>query len=178
MYLVFAGSFIYSSLVLLINRKLDNKYNFGMIVVYYVLSCCFILNNMNLIKLFIVGLLSSIMVCYIIKSDKKKGILYLPMLAFLLSFDVDLFGTMSSFIPGAIILILIGLIAYLSINVGFINILPFPAFDGGHVLFLIIEKIFRKPVDAKIENTCHLIGFILLLILMLVVTCSDIIKLF
>lgn len=70
------------------------------------------------------------------------------------------------------------ILAFLSINVGFINILPFPAFDGGHVLFLIIEKIKGSPVNAKIENTCHLIGFILVFFLMIVVTISDIIKLF
>ena len=70
------------------------------------------------------------------------------------------------------------ILAFLSINVGFINILPFPAFDGGHVFFLIIEKIKGSPVNAKIENTCHLIGFILVFLLMIVVTISDIIKLF
>ena len=70
------------------------------------------------------------------------------------------------------------ILAFLSINVGFINILPFPAFDGGHILFLIIEKIKGSPVNAKIENTCHLIGFILIFLLMIVVTISDIIKLF
>ena len=73
---------------------------------------------------------------------------------------------------------LIYITAFLSINVGFINILPFPAFDGGHVLFIIIEKIIGRPVDSKIENICHTIGFILLLILMIVVTIQDIIRLF
>ena len=73
---------------------------------------------------------------------------------------------------------LVYITAFLSVNVGFINILPFPAFDGGHVLFLIIEKIKGKPVDSKLENLCHTIGFILLIILMLVVTVQDIIRLF
>ena len=70
------------------------------------------------------------------------------------------------------------LIAFLSINVGFINILPFPAFDGGHILFVAIEKIKGSPVDSKFENACHAVGFILLLILMVVITIHDIIKLF
>lgn len=70
------------------------------------------------------------------------------------------------------------ILAFLSINVGFINILPFPAFDGGHVLFLFIEKIKGSPVNAKFESTCHLIGFILVFLLMIIVTINDIIKLF
>lgn len=68
------------------------------------------------------------------------------------------------------------LIGYLSINVGFINLLPIPAFDGGRILFLIIEKIRRKPVSAKVENTIHSIGFVLLMILMIVITYNDIIR--
>lgn len=70
------------------------------------------------------------------------------------------------------------LMAYLTINVGFINILPFPAFDGGHVLFLIIEKIKGSRVDAKIENTVNLVGFGILMFLMIVITIKDIINLF
>lgn len=70
------------------------------------------------------------------------------------------------------------LIAYLCINVGFINIIPLPAFDGGRLLFLIIEKVKRGPVSPKIENTIHTIGFILLMILMVFITYNDIIRLF
>jgi len=73
---------------------------------------------------------------------------------------------------------IIYIIAFLSVNVGFINILPFPAFDGGHVLFLIIEKIKGSPVNSKIENTFHIIGFVLIFLLMIIVTINDIIKLF
>ncbi len=70
------------------------------------------------------------------------------------------------------------IIAFLSINVGFINILPFPAFDGGHVFFLIIEKIKGSPVNSKFENTCHLIGFALLFLLMIYITIQDVIRFF
>ncbi len=69
------------------------------------------------------------------------------------------------------------LVAYLSINVGFINLLPFPAFDGGRILFLLIEKIFKKPVSKEVENTIHSIGFILIILLLVYVTFNDIIKL-
>lgn len=70
------------------------------------------------------------------------------------------------------------LIALLSINVGFINLIPFPAFDGGRILFLIIEKIKGSPIKAETENKIHTIGFILLLALMIYITFNDILKLF
>lgn len=73
---------------------------------------------------------------------------------------------------------IIYLIAFLSINVGFINVLPFPAFDGGRVLFIIIEKIKGSPIDAKIENAFHSIGFMLLMALMIYITYRDIINIF
>ena len=72
----------------------------------------------------------------------------------------------------------ISLLCLICINVGFINMLPFPAFDGGHVLFILIEKIKGSRVDPKVENTIHSIGFILLMILMVLITYNDIIKLF
>jgi regulator of sigma E protease len=73
---------------------------------------------------------------------------------------------------------ILSLTALLSVNVGVINLLPFPAFDGGRILFLIIEKIKGSPVDPKVENTIHSIGFILLILLMIYVTFNDILKLF
>ena len=73
---------------------------------------------------------------------------------------------------------LIYITAFLSINVGFINILPFPAFDGGHVFFMILEKLKGSKLNAKFENTCNMIGFALLMLLMLYITVQDIIKFF
>ena len=73
---------------------------------------------------------------------------------------------------------LIYLLGFISLNVGFMNLLPIPALDGGRILFLIIEKIKGSKVDPKVENTIHTIGFALLMILMLVITFNDIIKLF
>ena len=70
------------------------------------------------------------------------------------------------------------LVAYLSINVGVINLLPFPAFDGGRILFLIIEKVFNKPVSKKTENIIHTIGFMLIIGLLIYVTFNDILRLF
>ncbi len=70
------------------------------------------------------------------------------------------------------------LIAFLSINVGFINLLPLPAFDGGHILFIIIEKIKGSPVRPELEAKIHTIGLMLLMLLMVVVTINDILRLF
>lgn len=70
------------------------------------------------------------------------------------------------------------IVAFLSLNVGFINILPFPAFDGGRIFFILVEKIKGSPVDAKFENMCHTIGFILLMLLMVFITIHDILRLF
>lgn len=70
------------------------------------------------------------------------------------------------------------LIAYLSINLGIMNILPIPALDGGHVLFLLIELITRKKVNEKVEAVTTTIFFALLLLLMLYITIHDIIRLF
>ena len=73
---------------------------------------------------------------------------------------------------------LIYLTAYLSINLGVLNILPFPAFDGGRVLFVLIEAITRKKVDPKIEGYFHSIGFILIMLLMIYITFQDVLRLF
>lgn len=67
--------------------------------------------------------------------------------------------------------------ALLSINLGLINLLPLPALDGGRTLFLIIELFRGKPVDQDKEAMVHFVGFVLLMVLMLVITFSDIVKL-
>lgn len=64
--------------------------------------------------------------------------------------------------------------ALLSINLGIVNILPFPALDGGRLLFVVIEKIRGRRVSDKIENLVHNSGFVLLMLLLLVVTFRDI----
>ena len=72
---------------------------------------------------------------------------------------------------------LLYLMAYLSINVGIINLIPFPAFDGGHILFLLIEKIRRKPIDGNVEAIVTGIGFVCLMLLMIYVTFHDVLNL-
>ncbi len=63
--------------------------------------------------------------------------------------------------------------AILSVNLGIINILPFPALDGGRILFILIEKIKGKPISQKVEAITHNLGFALLITLMIVVTFND-----
>ncbi len=73
---------------------------------------------------------------------------------------------------------LLQFIALLSLNLAILNILPFPALDGGRILFLAIEKVKGKPVKQEVENIIHNIGFILLIALVIFITYRDIIKLF
>ena len=73
---------------------------------------------------------------------------------------------------------LIYLTAYLSINVGIINLLPVPVFDGGRVLLLILEKLKGSKLNPKVEVILNALGTILLVILIVYVTLNDIFKLF
>ncbi len=59
-------------------------------------------------------------------------------------------------------------------NLGLINLIPFPALDGGRLVLLLIEGLRGKPIDARKEGYIHLVGFVLLILLMLVVTYKDI----
>ncbi len=68
--------------------------------------------------------------------------------------------------------------AMISINLGVLNFMPFPALDGGRIFFVIIEAIIRRPIKPAIANTTNAVGFGLLIILMLVVTYRDIVHLF
>jgi len=96
--------------------------------------------------------------------------------------DVELAGPIGiAVITGEVaaqgIISLLQFAAILSINLAIINILPFPALDGGRILFVIIEGIRRKPVDEKIEAMVHNIGFLILIGLILFVTFQDILNL-
>jgi len=72
---------------------------------------------------------------------------------------------------------LIQFMALLSINLGLINILPFPALDGGRLLFIILEKIFgKKVVKEEVEGIIHTVGFALLILLILAVTYKDVMR--
>ncbi len=68
--------------------------------------------------------------------------------------------------------------AMISLNLAVINLLPFPALDGGRLLFVFIEAITRRTIPFKVVAGLNLVGFLLLMLLMLVITYNDILKLF
>ena len=69
-------------------------------------------------------------------------------------------------------------IALLSVNLAILNILPIPALDGGHLLFLGIEWVLGRPLSAKGRAIVQYVGMALLVLLMVYVTVNDIYKLF
>lgn len=75
------------------------------------------------------------------------------------------------------ILNLLYLGAFISVNIGIMNLLPFPALDGGRILFTLFEAVRRKPVPAEKEGFVHMIGFMLLIALMIFATWNDIMRL-
>ena len=73
---------------------------------------------------------------------------------------------------------LVYLLSLLTINLGVMNLLPFPGLDGGRLCFLVFEGITRRRIPPKWEGIVNLVGLALLMLLMLVITYSDIFKLF
>ena len=72
----------------------------------------------------------------------------------------------------------VSLVALMSINLAMINLLPFPALDGGRILFVIIRKITGKMISDDLEGKIHMIGMMLLFALMIFATWNDIVRLF
>jgi regulator of sigma E protease len=72
---------------------------------------------------------------------------------------------------------LLGFIAMISINLAMLNLVPFPALDGGRVLFVAIESIIRRRIKPAIANWTNTIGFALLILLMVFITYKDVLKL-
>ena len=73
---------------------------------------------------------------------------------------------------------LLSFAALISVNLAVINLLPFPALDGGRLLFLLIEKIKGSRINSKFTNIANMVGFGIFILLMLVVTYRDVVKLF
>ena len=69
---------------------------------------------------------------------------------------------------------LIPIMALITVNLGLFNLLPLPALDGGRLVFILFEMIFRRPVPQKYEAVVHTVGFIILIVFMLLITAKDI----
>ena len=69
------------------------------------------------------------------------------------------------------------LVVVISMNLGIMNLLPFPALDGGRILFLLIEAVFRRPIPRSVEGAINLVGFAALMLLMIVITVKDVVDL-
>lgn len=69
------------------------------------------------------------------------------------------------------------LLAQLSLSLAIFNVLPFPALDGGRLLFVVAEGVIRRPINRRFELVTHAVGFAMLLVLILVVTYNDIVSL-
>ncbi len=72
---------------------------------------------------------------------------------------------------------LLSFTAFLSLNLGIINLLPIPALDGSKMVFALIEKIRRKPMDPEKEGFIHWLGFMFLMLIILFATYNDIVRL-
>jgi regulator of sigma E protease len=73
---------------------------------------------------------------------------------------------------------LITFAALISINLAIVNLIPFPALDGGRILFVVIEGVTKKKINPKFAQAANTVGFVILIALMLIVTYRDILKLF
>ena len=76
------------------------------------------------------------------------------------------------------VLNMLNFMGMIAVNLGIMNLLPIPALDGGRIFFILVEMIRRKPIKPEHEGLVHFIGLALLLLLMVVITFSDITKLF
>lgn len=94
-----------------------------------------------------------------------------------LSGPIGIFGAVSSYRKQGVVTFF-GFVAFLSINIGMLNLLPIPALDGGRLLFIGYEAITKKKVSKRIENLLISVTFILLFALMIFVSIKDVFRLF
>lgn len=72
---------------------------------------------------------------------------------------------------------LLSFTAFLSINLGIINLLPIPALDGSRIVFAVVEAIRRKPLEPEKEGFIHWVGFLFVMMIIIIVTYNDIVRL-
>ena len=66
------------------------------------------------------------------------------------------------------------IMAFISINIGLVNLLPIPVLDGGHLFFMLIEAVQRRPLPLRVREIASLIGMTVLIALMLVAFKNDV----
>ena len=71
---------------------------------------------------------------------------------------------------------LVWLLAIISANLAVINFLPLPIVDGGHVVFLIIEKVRRKPLSIRVQNAVQIAGLAMIVVVFVLLTYNDIVQ--
>jgi regulator of sigma E protease len=81
-------------------------------------------------------------------------------------------GTAAEQGPGEFLL----LVALLSVNLGFVNLLPIPILDGGHLLFFTIEAVRRRPLGQRAREIASAVGLVIILLLLLVAARNDIVR--
>jgi regulator of sigma E protease len=72
---------------------------------------------------------------------------------------------------------MIQLMAVISLNLGILNLLPFPILDGGMILFLLIESVIRRDIDMRVKERVYQVAFVLILIFAAYIIFNDISKL-
>ncbi len=75
------------------------------------------------------------------------------------------------------LMVFLGFIAFISVNIGFLNILPIPVLDGGHLVYIIIEAAIRRPISNRVKLWVQQAGMVLLLLLMVLVMKNDVMRL-
>lgn len=75
------------------------------------------------------------------------------------------------------LMVFLGFIAFISVNIGFLNILPFPVLDGGHLVYILIEAALRRPISNRVKIWVQQAGMVLLLLLMVLVMKNDVMRL-
>ncbi len=88
----------------------------------------------------------------------------------------DTYEAVSPYGLSSVVLTMLELVILLSVNLGVMNLLPFPALDGGRLIFQFIEVVRGKPVPREKEGMVHLVGMVVLLAFMVVVVFNDVSK--
>lgn len=76
------------------------------------------------------------------------------------------------------VIVYLGFLALISIMLGFVNLLPIPGLDGGHILYYLLETIFRRPIPLSVHALTLRLGLILLVVIMVQATINDVLRLF